>query len=506
MDERTSPRAPRRRHRPSNSSTIEKSFGGAPALRGVSFAVHAGRIHALVGENGAGKSTLVKIMSGVHRPDAGRILFDGEEIAFGGPTDAARRGIHLVHQELALLPESSVVENVFLGAEVRGRGPVLDWGRMRQATREALRQLGCEVDPRARVGSLPVAQRQLVEIARALVGQVRVLILDEPTAALTPEEAERLFAVLRALRDGGQAIVYISHRLGEVLELADDVTVLKDGRHVATRPAADLTAAETVRLMVGRPIADLFPPRAADPAGEVVFAVDGLADPPHVRGVELALRAGEIVGIAGLQGQGQDELLGCLAGDRRPVAGRYVIEGRSVSWSDVRGMVRRRIGLVPEDRKTQGLLLDVASIRNAALPALPALSRLGWVRRQAERAHGTAAARQVGVRGDLDGPVSSLSGGNQQKVVLAKWLAVGARVLLLNQPTRGVDVGAKAEIYGVLRAFTDGGGTALMTSPELTEVLGLCDRVLVMRHGRVVAELPGGATEERVMAAAVGAS
>ena len=484
---------------------VSKSFGGAPALRAVSFAVAAGRVHALVGENGAGKSTLVKIMSGVVRPDAGTILLDGEPVVFGAPADASARGIHLVHQELALLDEASVVENVFLGAERRGRLGTLDWAGMRRDARAILERLGARIDPRTRVAGLSVAQRQLVEIARALVDRVRVLILDEPTAALSPEEAAHLFATLRRLRDGGCAVVYISHRIGEVLDLADEVTVLKDGRHVATRRAAGLTTAETVRLMVGRPVEALFPPRPAAAPGAPLLAVAGLVDPPHLLGVDLALRSGEIVGVAGLEGQGQDQLLACLAGDRRPARGRLEVEGQPTPWPGVGGMVRRGVGLVPEDRKSQGLLLELPSRRNIALPALRSLSRLGWIDRGREERLGDEAAQAVGVRGDIALPVASLSGGNQQKVVLAKWLAVGSRVLLLNQPTRGVDVGAKAEIYALLRAFVDGGGTALVTSRELTEILGLCDRVLVIRRGQLVAELSGGAAEEAVMAAAVGA-
>ena len=485
---------------------VSKSFGGVPALRGVSFAVAAGRVHALVGENGAGKSTLVKIVSGVVRPDAGAILLDGERVAFAAPGDAANRGIHLVHQELALLGEASVTENVFLGAELRGRARTLDRARMRRQTRTILERLGSRIDPRARVAGLSVAQRQLVEIGRALVGRVRVLILDEPTAALSPEEAAHLFATLRGMRDAGCAVVYISHRIGEVLDLADEVTVLKDGRLVETRPATALSVPETVRLMVGRPVEALFPPRATEAArGTPLLAVGGLVDPPHVLGVDLALYPGEIVGVAGLEGHGQDQLLACLAGDRHPAGGRLEIGGRRTPWSGVGTMVRRGIGLVPEDRKTQGLLLDLSSRRNIALPALRSVSRRGWVRRRSEERLGEEGARAVGVRGDTGLPAASLSGGNQQKVVLAKWLAVGSRVLLLNQPTRGVDVGAKSEIYALLRAFAEGGGAALVTSRELTEILGLCDRVLVIRHGRFVAELPGGAAEEDVMAAAVGA-
>jgi len=487
---------------------VTKSFGGVPALRGGSFAVAAGRVHALVGENGAGKSTLVKIMSGVVRPDAGAVLLDGERVVFGTPGAAAARGIHLVHQELALLGEATVTENVFLGAELRGRAWTLDRRRMRRETGAILARLGSRIDPRARVAGLSVAQRQLVEIARALVGRVRVLILDEPTAALSPEEAAHLFVTLRQLRDAGCAIVYISHRIGEVLDLADEVTVLKDGQHVETRAAALLTAEETVRLMVGRPVEALFPSRP-DPVGAglgaPLLAVAGLLDPPHVLGVDVTLRPGEIVGIAGLEGHGQDQLLACLAGDRRPARGRLEIEGRPVAWDGVGAMVRRGIGLVPEDRKSQGLLLEQSSRRNIALPALRSVSPRGWVHRQDEARLGNEAARAVGVRGNVALPVASLSGGNQQKVVLAKWLAVGSRVLLLNQPTRGVDIGAKAEIYALLRAFADGGGAVLITSRELTEILGLCDRVLVMRHGRFAAEMPGGGTEEAVMAAAVGA-
>jgi ABC-type sugar transport system ATPase subunit len=345
----------------------------------------------------------------------------------------------------------------------------------------------------------------MVEIARSLVGDARVVILDEPTAALSPAEAASLFVVLRALRSEGRAIVYISHRINEVLELSDSLTVLKDGELIGTWPTGQLTSAEVVSRMVGRPMEDLFPAagQARQPS-QPVLDLRGLVDPPRVAGLGIVLRPGEIVGIAGLEGHGQDEVLACLAGERRPERGELRVDGEVAPWGNVRAMIARGVGFVPEDRKTKGLLLEQSSIRNITLPSIGFLCRFGWVRTEDEQRLGREAAAAVGVRGAVDLPVESLSGGNQQKVVIAKWLAMRPRVLLLNQPTRGVDVGAKGEIYALLRAFAEAGGAVLLTSRELTEVLGLCDRVIVMRNGRIVAESGRGATEEAVMAAATG--
>ncbi|MER3452554.1 MAG: hypothetical protein C4344_02400 [Acidimicrobiia bacterium] len=328
-------------------------------------------------------------------------------------------------------------------------------------------------------------------------------MLDEPTAPLSPLETQQLFDVLRRLRDDGKGIVYISHRLEEVLTIADRVTVLKDGQWVGTWPSERLTTAELVRHMVGRPIEDLFPRRRATPGDSPpLIEVRDLADPPRVSGVSLTIQPGEIVGLAGLEGHGQDEVLACLAGERSPGRGYLRIGGRDAAWGCPGQMKALGVGFVPEDRKTKGLILDRPTLWNVTLPSLKMLSRLGWVRGRDERAFAQQAAAAVQLRGSLDLPVRALSGGNQQKVVLAKWLATDVRVLLLNQPTRGVDVGAKAEIYSLLRDFANRGGAILVTSRELVELLGLCDRILVIREGRIVGHLPGTATEEEVMAAA----
>lgn len=487
---------------------VSKRFGSTQALSEVSLAIHPAQVIALVGENGAGKSTLVKILCGVYEPDSGSVLVDGVPHVFADAREAAARGVHLVHQELALLPERTVVENVFLGAEIRGRLGRLDWRAMRAETTNALRELGADgIDPGARVKDLSTGSQQMVEIARALVGSARAIVLDEPTAALAPAEAEHLFTVMRRMTARGIAFVYISHRLAEVKEIADTVVVLKDGRHVATRPCAELPVDEMISLMVGREMADLFPERTAlIPAGEARLEVDGLIDPPRVRSASLRLMPGEVVGLYGLEGHGQDELLACLAGARRPVAGNLAVDGRRLPWPGIAGAARLGVGYVPEDRKTEGLILDFSTVWNLTLPVLrDAVARRGVVSATRERALARKAATAAGVKGDIDPPVATLSGGNQQKVVLAKWVAAGSRVLLLNQPTRGVDVGSKAEIYQLIRRLcAEEGVAALVVSREIAELKGLCDRILVMSHGHLAGEFPPDASEAAVLAAAVG--
>ncbi len=488
---------------------LSKRFGSTQALSEMSLAVHASEVVALVGENGAGKSTLVKILSGVHQPDAGTVALDGTARTFSGAQEAASNGIHLVHQEFALLAERSVTENIFLGSEMRGRLGHLDWRAMRRRAQAALAQLGAGgVDPDARVKELSTGSQQMVEIARALVGSARVIILDEPTAALSPAEAENLFSVMRAMTADGIAFVYISHRLAEIREIADTVVVMKDGQHVTTRPSRGFETDEMIGLMVGRQMSDLFPERPApvEADGAPRVEVRGLVDPPKVHSASLTLRPGEVVGLYGLEGHGQDELLACLAGARSPAAGTLLVDGRLRAWPNVTQAAALGFGYVPEDRKAEGLLLDFSGTWNLTLPVLrTSVAERGFVSASRESRVARAAASAVGIRGDLGPPVSTLSGGNQQKLVLAKWTAAHSRVLYLNQPTRGVDVGSKAEIYAVIRRLcADDGVSALVVSREISELKGLCDRILVMSHGVLVAELPSGASEEQILAEAVG--
>jgi ABC-type sugar transport system ATPase subunit len=483
-------------------TNAKKTFGLTRALDGVSFSVRAGSVHALVGENGAGKSTLVKVLSGYVQPDEGEIRVGGKPRVLDSYT-AEDLGIHMVHQELALLEDLTVAENIFIGREPRRRG-LIDRRRMEAEARELLARLGADIDPGRRVEGLSTAAKQMVEIARGLAIDAEVLILDEPTAALSPEQAENLFAVIRDLIAQGHAVVYISHRLAEVIALADEITVLKDGKVVTTRPAEGLEVNELASLMVGRRMAEMFPPKRSVRTGKVLLEVEGLVDPPRVRGVSFAVEEGEVLGLYGLEGNGQDEILSCLAGDRRPSAGRLRLAGREVAWSAVPGMLRQGFGYVPQDRKGEGLLLEQSALANAAFPMLRALSRLGAVLGDSERRVGEDAVQQAGVKGDVTRPVATLSGGNQQKVSFARLVAAGSQVMLLNQPTRGVDVGSKREIYDLVRKLCEEEGkAAVVTSPELSELLGLCDRVLVIDRGRLVGEAPEGAEEEELLEMAV---
>lgn len=491
------------------ANAVSKRFGSTQALSEMSLAIHSSEVVALIGENGAGKSTLVKVLCGVHHSDAGTVLLDGEPREFSDARDAAANGVHLVHQELALLPERTVTENIFLGTELRGRLGRLDWRAMRQRARAVLAELGADaVDPDVRVKELSTGSQQMVEIARALVGSARAIILDEPTAALSPAEAEHLFTVMRTMTARGIAFVYISHRLAEIQEIADTVVVMKDGRHVATRPRRGFATGEMIALMVGREMAGLFPERGTpvDPARPTVVEVRDLVDPPKVRSASLSLRPGEVVGLYGLEGHGQDELLACLAGARRPAAGTLLVDGHPQSWPDVAYAARLGFGYVPEDRKVEGLLLDFPGTWNLTLPILrTSIARRGVISadRELRTAHSTAAI--AGIRGDIRPPAGTLSGGNQQKMVLAKWIAAGSRVLYLNQPTRGVDVGSKAEIYTLIRKLcAEDQVAALVVSREISELKGLCDRILVMSHGTLSAEFPITASEEEILAGAVG--
>ncbi|MCG0238286.1 MAG: sugar ABC transporter ATP-binding protein [Firmicutes bacterium] len=485
---------------------LHKSFPGVRALQGVSLEVRSGEIHGLLGENGAGKSTLIKCLSGLYRPDSGTIWLGDRPVSWSGPRDALRAGIATIHQELSLAPDLTVMENIALGREpVRGPG-LIAWREMEALAREALGRLGVAIDPRARVGDLGVGAQQMVEIARALSVDARVLILDEPTAALTQAEAERLFAVLDGLRARGVGIVYISHRLEELYRLCDRVTVIRDGTYVGTYPMPETPEATLVQAMVGRPLQDRFPRRQAA-IGEEALTVRDLSRGQVLQGISLTVRRGEVVGVAGLMGAGRTELARAILGldpvDRGSVTGL----GRPVPPGNPRAALAAGLVYVPEDRKRQGLFLNRSVRENLSLASLGRLGRLGWISPRAERELAGRWVRELGVRTpSLEIQVATLSGGNQQKVLFGRWLATDPQVLILDEPTRGVDVGAKAEIYRLINRLAEAGKAILMISSELPELLGMCDRILVMRAGRLVGEFSRSeASQEAIMRCAVGA-
>lgn len=480
-------------------SGMSKSFGGVKALREVSFDVRLGEVHALLGENGAGKSTLIKMMSGLYSPDTGTIAVGEKEVKFASTRDAAAAGIATVYQELLLFPELSVAENVFLGSYPRRMG-VIDWPEVRRRTRALLDQLDTfDLDVDAKVLTLSVAQRQRVEIAKALSKNARVLIMDEPTASLVDSDVQRLMAVVRQLRERGVGIVYVSHRLPEIFDLADRVTVLRDGAHVATRHIGEVNEQQLVSMMVGRSIDSLFP-KADATIGEAVLEVKGLNHGRHVRDISFALRRGEIVGIAGLVGSGRTELALTLFGMTPATSGEILMEGEVVRIMSPRQARDLGIAYVPEDRGLQGVVKSMAVRKNVSMAIIERLSSGIFIKPGAEVRRAMEAVKRLSIRcRNIAQPVGELSGGNQQKVVIAKWLETNPKVLILDEPTRGVDVGAKAEIHGIMGQLVKRGVAILMISSELPEVLGMSDRVLVMSGGRITDEIDGSeATPERV--------
>ncbi|TYB38011.1 sugar ABC transporter ATP-binding protein [Actinomadura chibensis] len=493
---------------------VSKSFGAVRALQDVTLELHAGEVHALAGENGAGKSTVVKTFAGVHRPDAGEVRVDGAAVAFGGPADAQAAGVAVIYQEPTLFPDLSVAENIFMGRQPRtgrlfaGRGRI-DRRAMHAETARLFERLGVPLDPRRPARGLSIADQQVVEIAKAISRDARVLIMDEPTAALTGQEVARLFAVTRTLRDQGCAVLFISHRLEEIFELCRRVTTLRDGGLVGTDLVADLTPDDLVRRMVGRDLDALYPKQDVTP-GEVALKVRRLTREGAFTDVSFDVRRGEIVALAGLVGAGRSEVARALFGVDRWDAGTVEVDGRALPPGSPTAAMAAGLALVPEDRRQQGLVMDMSIERNMGLTRLKALRREtgrgGLISRRVERDRAADWGLRLRLKySRLTDAVGVLSGGNQQKVVLAKWLATEPAVLIVDEPTRGIDVGTKAEVHRLLSDLAARDLAVLMISSDLPEVLGMADRVLVMHEGRLTAEIPrADATEETVMAAATG--
>ncbi|MBG6055243.1 rhamnose transport system ATP-binding protein [Salinibacterium sp. CAN_S4] len=482
-----------------------KSFGPVIALANGTVELRAGEIHALVGENGAGKSTLVKILAGLYHPDAGDFRVAGEPVSFRTVADSKAAGISVIYQEPTLFPDLTVAENIFIGRQPRGRWGLIDRSEMRAQARELFAQLGVPIDPDRVAEGLSIADQQIIEIAKAISLDARVLVMDEPTAALSGTEVERLFTVARGLRDKGAAILFISHRFDEVFDLCDRITVMRDGHYIGTHATGDVTVAQIVREMVGRDIEALFPKQDAV-IGDVVLEVSGLGRAGVFSDVDLVVRSGEIVGLSGLVGAGRTEIARAIFGIDRYDTGTVRFLGKDLPAHNPMAAINAGLGFVPEDRRKQGLVMDLSVARNSALTLRHSLARFGIINGAKERSEAASWTKLLQVKGSLDASVSTLSGGNQQKVVLAKWLATEPTLLIVDEPTRGIDVGTKAEVHRLLSELAGRGIAILMISSELPEVLGMSDRVIVVREGRIAAELDrADATPETVMHAATGA-
>lgn len=475
-----------------------KRFPGVQALDKVSLEIEEGTCHALVGENGAGKSTLGKILAGLYQPDSGEIAVDGETVHFRGPADALARGIGMVHQELLFCENLSVAENLNLGA-FPAKGPFVDTKEMTRRAQLWLDAIGADIDPRQRLGELPIGKQQLVQIAGAIGRGARILIFDEPTSSLSRAETDRLFRLIRDLLSKKVTCIYVSHRLEEIFDLCRRATVLRDGQVVGTRLISELNRGDLIRMMIGRELAEGSEFRSSP--GEVLLEVEGLSSPGRFESIRFKLHAGEILGFAGLVGAGRTEIAQALFGLDPAASGAVRVQGTSVAPRSPAEAKRLGMGLVPEDRKRHGLVLSLNSRENVALPSLSSLSTLGWVRSRAERTLVTEFFDRMRVRApSIDAATSGLSGGNQQKLVLAKWLATHSRILIVDEPTRGVDIGAKAEIHQLIRELALSGRGVLVISSDLPELISLATRTLVFRQGRLAGEVSqADATEESVM-------
>jgi rhamnose transport system ATP-binding protein len=488
-------------------TALTKSFGAVRALKGVSFDLQAGEVHALLGENGAGKSTLIKVITGAHRPDSGEIEIAGEKVSHLSPALAHQLGIACIYQQPALFPDLAVAENIALRLEPPGVIRRVYWRQRRAQAAELLQRIGADIDPEAEVRSLSMPEQQLVEIARTIGAGARIVIMDEPTASLTQKEQQLLFGVVHQLRDSGVGVIYISHRLEEIFSLADRVTVLRDGESVGTRQLNEINEAALIKLMVGREVSHIYPP-AEGSAGEIVLSLQNVGCAAGgVRNVSLEVRAGEVLGLAGLVGAGRTELARILFGVTPADAGEIRLNGARVTLSSPPEAVAHGIAYVPEDRRRHGVILEMPIAANMTMAIHKRIFPGAWLRFGAERQLALEYIRDLDVKAwGPEAPGGSLSGGNQQKVALARWLATKPKVLILDEPTQGVDVGAKSEIHKIIRRLAREGLAVLMISSDLPEVLGMSDRIAVMRGGTITAMLPGKSDAHAVMAAALGQS
>ena len=483
-----------------------KSFGGVPALRNASLAVPAGQVVGLLGENGAGKSTIVKALAGLHRLDAGVMTLNGKPYAPTSPRAADAAGVAVIYQEPSLFPDLTIAENIYVGSQPT-QGGRIDWAAMHRHALALFGQLGVSLDPSRVARGLSIADQQLVEIAKALSRDARVIVMDEPSAALSAAEVERLLDIVRRLRDRGAGIVFITHRLDEIYALCDRVTIMRDGTTMSDRATADVSVGELIRDMVGRELSDLYP-KTLTQRGEAVLTVRGLTLPGTFRDISLDVHAGEIVALAGLVGAGRSEVAEAIFGLRPYTAGTVTFLGRELHSGDVSARMSQGMAMVPEDRRQQGLFMSASIVRNATITVLDRLRTFGAVSARAQRAAALDWSQRLNVKyASLDAPVQRLSGGNQQKVVLAKWFMTEPRLLIVDEPTRGIDVGTKAEVHRLVGAAVAEGLAVLMISSELPEVLGVADRVYVMREGRLIEEISrADATQENIIVAATGAA
>jgi rhamnose transport system ATP-binding protein len=482
---------------------ISKSFSGVEVLHEVSFALRPGEVHALLGENGAGKSTLVKIMTGVHQPDKGEILLHGEPVHFSDARESRQAGIAAIYQELSLFPDLDVAENIFVGRQPVTTGGRVDWRKLYAEAGKLLESLGVKLDLKEKARTLSIAQQQMVEIARAFSINARILIMDEPTSSLTLHEVDDLFRLVRRLREQGTAVIFISHRLEELYSLADRVTVLRDGSYVGTKPMTEVSRDDLIRMMVGRTITNLFPKQDVK-AGDVVLKVENLTRPGSFYTVSFELRRGEILGVAGLVGAGRTNVARAIFGVEPPTSGRIEVEGREVAIKSPQQAIALGLAYVPEDRQLHGLIPAMPLTPNISLAMLPHYAQMGWLEEKRERKSAYESALQMEVRANNIWQLArELSGGNQQKVVLAKWLSTNPRILILDEPTRGIDVGTKAAVHGLMSKLASEGIAILMISSELPEILGMSDRVIVMREGHVTSQFSRAeATQENIISAA----